>query len=56
MADDAPTPYGYQNVFTGLNASVSASDYMGLYTLESYDTVSCQQYCDQAAGCVAFNV
>ena len=29
---------------------------MALYTLTSYDTITCQQKCDAAAGCVAFNI
>ena len=29
---------------------------MALYTLTSYDTIKCQQQCDAAAGCVAFNI
>ena len=29
---------------------------MGLYTLTSFDTLSCASRCDQASGCQAFNV
>ena len=29
---------------------------MGYYTLNSYDTVKCQQYCDAAPGCYGINV
>lgn len=29
---------------------------MGLYTLDSYDTLTCASKCDQASGCSAFNV
>ena len=29
---------------------------MGLYTLDAYDTLSCQSQCDQAEGCQAFNL
>lgn len=52
----APTPNGYQEAFTGLNGSLSALNYMGLYTLTSYDTLGCASKCDQASGCVAFNM
>ena len=30
--------------------------YMGLYTLKSYDVLGCASKCDQASGCVAFNM
>ncbi|KAF1344800.1 hypothetical protein BDV97DRAFT_373159 [Delphinella strobiligena] len=52
----APTPDGYQEAFTGLNGPLSALNYMGLYTLTSYDTLGCASKCDQASGCVAFNM
>ena len=29
---------------------------MGLYTLQSYDTLTCASKCDQASGCEAFNL
>ena len=56
MATNAPTPDGYVSVFTNLGASLQASNYMGLYTLTSYDTLTCASKCDQASGCSAFNV
>ena len=56
MATSAPTPDGYVSVFTNLGASLQASNYMGLYTLTSYDTLTCASKCDQASGCSAFNV
>lgn len=56
MANNAPTPYGYASGFTNLGASLQASNYMGLWTLTSYDTVACASKCDQASGCAAFNV
>lgn len=46
----------YIEVFADLNASVSTSDYIGLYTLESYDPASCASYCDSTADCEAFNL
>lgn len=55
MANSASTPAGYALVFSNLQASLSASNYMGLYTLNSYDTYTCQEHCDAASGCVAFN-
>ena len=56
MATNAPTPDGYTSVFTNKPASLQAANYMGLYTLDSYDTLTCASKCDQAAGCAAFNV
>lgn len=56
MASNAPTPDGYALVFTDLDGSMSAPSYMGLYTLTSYDTLSCASLCDQAPGCEAFNM
>ncbi|CAD0114378.1 unnamed protein product [Aureobasidium uvarum] len=50
------TPYGYSQVFANQKASLSASVYMGLHTLDSYDVPGCQSICDQNSGCVAFNM
>ncbi|MCJ1458623.1 hypothetical protein MMC28_008997 [Mycoblastus sanguinarius] len=56
IATNAPTPDGYTLVFQNLGASLSASNYMGLYTLTSFDTLGCASKCDQASGCEAFNM
>ena len=56
MATSAPTPDGYQIVGTNMNASMSAPSYMGLYTLDSYDTLGCASQCDQVSGCSAINM
>ena len=56
MATNAPTPDGYQVVGTNMNASMSAPSYMGLYTLDSYDTLGCASQCDQVSGCSAINM
>ena len=32
------------------------STYLGLYTLETYDTIKCQQYCDAATACYGINI
>ncbi|GAB7343908.1 hypothetical protein MBLNU457_1863t1 [Dothideomycetes sp. NU457] len=55
-ADSAVIPQGYQQTFSNAQGSVSASSYMGYYTLNSYDTVQCAHYCDAADGCMSFNV
>ncbi|KAI5247455.1 hypothetical protein E4T43_02060 [Aureobasidium subglaciale] len=52
----APVPDGYSLIFSNLTGSLSASNYMGLYTLKSYDTNACAGYCKKASGCVSFNV
>ena len=56
MANNAPTPDGYTLVFNNLGASLQASNFMGLYTFTSYDTLSCASKCDQASDCSAFNI
>ncbi|KAI4140816.1 MAG: hypothetical protein L6R39_005649 [Caloplaca ligustica] len=55
-ATNAPTPQGYQRSFVDLSASVNANTYMGLYTFKTYDTIKCQQLCDAANLCTAFNI
>jgi hypothetical protein len=56
MASNAPTPDGYTQVFVNLKGSLSASNYMGLTTLTSFDTLTCASLCDRASGCQAFNM
>jgi len=56
LARRAPTPDGYSLAFSNLNASLNALNYMGLYTLTSYDTLGCANLCDRASGCTAFNL
>lgn len=56
MAWTAPIPDGYSLAFSNLNASLNALNYMGLYTLTSYDTLGCANLCDRASGCIAFNM
>ncbi|KAI4249793.1 MAG: hypothetical protein L6R40_000582 [Gallowayella cf. fulva] len=55
-ANKAPTPQGYQLSFADKQASVQAKTYMGLYTLDTYDTIKCQQLCDAANSCAGFNI
>lgn len=55
-ATNAPTPDGYSAAFQNKDGSLSASNYMGLYTLTSYDTLGCASLCDQANDCEAFNM
>ena len=56
LSTNAPTPDGYALVFNNKQASLSASNYMGLITLQSYDTFDCAQKCDEANGCQAYNL
>ncbi|KAL8953330.1 MAG: hypothetical protein Q9222_000792 [Ikaeria aurantiellina] len=56
LANNASTPDGYSLVMQNAGASLSASNYMGLKTLKSYDTLGCASLCDQASGCQAFNM
>ncbi|KAL9004454.1 MAG: hypothetical protein Q9188_002726 [Gyalolechia gomerana] len=52
----APTPDGYSQVFSNKDGSLSASKYMALHTLKSFDTLACASLCDRANGCEAFNM
>ncbi|KAL0930602.1 uncharacterized protein CTRU02_214677 [Colletotrichum truncatum] len=56
VANSAITPPGYTKAFGALTGSVEGSGYQGLYTLKSYDTIKCQQYCDAAPVCYGFNI
>ncbi|KAL9600271.1 MAG: hypothetical protein Q9219_003316 [cf. Caloplaca sp. 3 TL-2023] len=56
LAKNATTPDGYSMVMQNSGGSLSASNYMGLKTLKSYDTLGCASLCDQATGCQAFNM
>ncbi|KEQ59146.1 uncharacterized protein M437DRAFT_57857 [Aureobasidium melanogenum CBS 110374] len=52
----AGTPPGYSVAFGPNQGATSASVYLGYYTLTSYDPYKCQEYCDQATNCYAFNI
>ena len=56
IATNAPTPQGYTLNFVNAQASISQNGYMGLYTLTSFDTIKCQELCDAAPACTAFNI
>ena len=56
MALNAQTPDDSLKVFTDLNASVSASNYMGLYTLDSYNASACAKICLGINNCMAYNI
>lgn len=56
LSANAPTPDGYTAAFTGLNASLNANKYMGLWTLTSYDSIGCASLCDKTTGCAAYNI
>ncbi|KAL9021168.1 MAG: hypothetical protein Q9185_001569 [Variospora sp. 1 TL-2023] len=55
LATNAPTPDGYSLAFSNKDGSLSASKYIALYTLTSFDTLKCASLCDQAPDCEAFN-
>ncbi|THY96115.1 hypothetical protein D6C95_05245 [Aureobasidium pullulans] len=56
VASAAPTPAGYVNTFTNLQASNNAYGYMGYQLLSTYDTQLCSQKCDKTNGCLSFNL
>ncbi|KAH0365382.1 ubiquitin carboxyl-terminal hydrolase, partial [Aureobasidium melanogenum] len=53
---NAITPDGYSRAFLNLQGATAGSNFLMLYTLTSYDTLTCQSKCDQDDRCVAFNV
>ncbi|KAH0380250.1 glycoside hydrolase, partial [Aureobasidium melanogenum] len=55
-ASSAPTPSGYSNTFTNLNASNNAYGYLGYTTLSSYDSQKCASKCNAINGCMSFNL
>ncbi|KAI5236656.1 hypothetical protein E4T43_08509 [Aureobasidium subglaciale] len=56
VASSAPTPSGYNNVFTNLQKSNSAYGYLGYTTLQKYDTQLCASKCSAMKGCQSFNI
>ncbi|KAG9756067.1 hypothetical protein KCU73_g5106, partial [Aureobasidium melanogenum] len=55
-AEPAVVPAGYTTVFTNLNASNSANEYMGYSLLPFYDVKTCASHCSAVAGCESFNI
>lgn len=56
IAQSAITPDGYTLAFSDVQGATSQAGYLGYYTLTSYDTLTCAQYCGQANACYAFNI
>jgi len=56
IAMNAPTPSGYKNTFTNLQASNNAQGYLGFITMETYDVLACSALCDSMPGCASVNV
>ncbi|KAI9714683.1 MAG: hypothetical protein M1812_006348 [Candelaria pacifica] len=52
----ANAPQGYTTTFQNLQGSVSANTYLGLTTIKTYDPLQCQELCDAADLCTAFNI
>lgn len=55
-ATAAVVPDGYSLSFGPNQGATSADVYLGYYTLSKFDPIACQQYCDQADSCYAFNL
>ncbi|TKX18179.1 PAN domain-containing protein 13 [Elsinoe australis] len=53
---NAVTPDGWVRTFNNMNGSTSASSYMGLWTLKSYDPSQCAAICTNNTGCTSFNI
>ncbi|CAI0643152.1 unnamed protein product [Colletotrichum noveboracense] len=56
IANNAPVPDGYSLAFSDLTASLRNPSYISLITLKSFDPYLCQQQCDAASFCYAFNL
>ncbi|TVY78337.1 hypothetical protein LSUE1_G003964, partial [Lachnellula suecica] len=55
-ASPSGVPQGYSLAFQDLNGSSQTTAYLGYTTLNEYDPIQCASYCDQQAGCMAFNL
>lgn len=55
-AASANVPQGYTLAFSNLQSSSQTASYLGYTTLDRYDPVLCQEYCDSLDKCVAFNI
>lgn len=55
-ASAAPIPPGYSMVFGPTDASTQTYGYIGYTTLETYDTISCAQQCNDIENCVSINI
>ncbi|KAH0361431.1 hypothetical protein KCU65_g8710, partial [Aureobasidium melanogenum] len=53
---NAPTPPGYTNTFTNLQASSNADGYNGFTILPTYNVSSCAAQCTSRTNCFAFNI
>ncbi|GAB7358345.1 hypothetical protein MBLNU230_g2416t1 [Neophaeotheca triangularis] len=56
LANDAPTPEGYERVFSNLAASNSAPEYLTSTAPSSYDPALCAAVCDSISACQSFNI
>ncbi|KAI8960265.1 hypothetical protein F5Y11DRAFT_367547 [Daldinia sp. FL1419] len=57
IARQAPTPSGYNETFVNLHARSDAYGYLGFITVDSYDTQTCADQCDNVwRGCRGFNI
>ncbi|TKX24502.1 hypothetical protein C1H76_3109 [Elsinoe australis] len=56
ISNTADTPQGYSLAFSSLHGATEGNGYLGYYTLKTYNTIQCQQYCDKTDGCQGFDV
>ena len=56
LATKATLPSGYTLAYQNLNSSLTAANYMGYFTVQSYDPSVCASACDNTKGCTAFNI
>ncbi|KAF4780165.1 hypothetical protein HER10_EVM0009892 [Colletotrichum scovillei] len=56
IATSAQVPAGYSLSFSNKQGATECGTYLGLYTMKTFDTIKCQQYCDAAPSCYGINV
>ncbi|KAI1658607.1 hypothetical protein F4813DRAFT_355707 [Daldinia decipiens] len=57
IATQAPTPSGYNVTFVNIHARSVSYGYLGFITVDSYDTQTCADQCDDVwRGCQGFNI
>ncbi|KAI0101104.1 hypothetical protein F4814DRAFT_442783 [Daldinia grandis] len=57
IATQAPTPSGYNSTFVNIHARSVSYGYLGFITVDSYDTQTCADQCDDVwRGCQGFNI
>jgi hypothetical protein len=51
LANDVPTPAGYELAMTNRQCAISSTRYMMYVKMESYDPEACAEVCSRHSGC-----